>query len=182
MVSDTSSAFRRTWACDKFEASRSLVKVYPPSGVDTSTANTSEPLPSFYLNLPLGGLAAAVIIFTFRTPEAQCRHPGQTSSAKEKFLQMDLPGLILIIGAIQCLLLALYWGGVSEPWNSNNVIGTLVGFGLLTIVFIAVEFQQKQHAMLVHRLLKKREVWVGSAFSFLYVSDPLLFEPEELVC
>lgn len=82
---------------------------------------------------------------------------------------MDLPGLVLIIGALQCLLLALYWGGVTKPWNSNEVVGTLVGFGVLSVAFIAVEYQQGRYAMLVHRLLSKREVWVGSAFSFLYV-------------
>lgn len=79
---------------------------------------------------------------------------------------MDFPGLFLIIGAIECLLLALYWGGVSKPWNDNNVIGTLLGFGLLLVAFIAVEFKQGKHAMLVHSLLEKREVWVGSIFCF----------------
>ena len=79
---------------------------------------------------------------------------------------MDFPGLILIIGAVQCLLLAVYWGGILKPWNDNDVIGTLLGFGLLLVAFIAVEYKQGQYAMLVHKLLKKREVLVGSIFSF----------------
>lgn len=79
---------------------------------------------------------------------------------------MDFPGLVLAIGAMECLLLALYWGGISKPWNHNQVIGTLLGFGLLSIAFVAVEWRQGKRAMLVHNLIKKREVWVGSAVSF----------------
>ena len=79
---------------------------------------------------------------------------------------MDFPGLLLIIGAIQCLLLALYWGGVLKPWNHNKVIGILLGFGLLLAAFIAIEYKQGQHAMLVHNILGKREVWAGAMFSF----------------
>lgn len=79
---------------------------------------------------------------------------------------MDFPGLVLIIGAVQCLLLAVYWGGILKPWNHNDVIGTLLGFGLLLVAFVAVEYKQGQYAMLVHKLLKKREVLVGSMFSF----------------
>jgi hypothetical protein len=85
---------------------------------------------------------------------------------------MDFPGLVLIIGAVQCLLLAVYWGGILKPWKDNDVIGTLLGFGLLLVAFIAVEYKQGQHAMLVHKLLKKREVLVGSIFSF-FVSGAL---------
>lgn len=79
---------------------------------------------------------------------------------------MDFPGLILITGATQCLLLALYWGGILKPWDDKDVIGTLIGFGILLVAFIAVEYKQGQYAMLVHKLLKKREVWVGAMFCF----------------
>lgn len=79
---------------------------------------------------------------------------------------MDFPGLVLIVGSIQCLLMALYWGGVSKPWDANDVIGCLLGFGLLLLGFLFIEWQQGPYAMLVHKLLKKREVWSGSAFSF----------------
>ena len=85
---------------------------------------------------------------------------------------MDFPGLILIIGSVQCLLLAVYWGGILKPWNDNDVIGTLLGFGLLLVAFVAVEYKQGQYAMLVHKLLKKREVLVGAVFSF-FISGAL---------
>jgi hypothetical protein len=127
---------------------------------------------SFYINLPVGALATAIIFFTFSTPQTQRNHPDRKASAREKFLQMDFPRLVLIVGSIQCLLTALYWGGVSKPWDANDVIGCLLGFGLLLLGFVFVEWQQGPYAMLVHKLLKKREVWSGSAFSF-FISGSL---------
>ena len=59
-----------------------------------------------------------------------------------------------------------------KPWNDNDVIGTLLGFGLLLVAFVAVEYKQGQYAMLVHKLLKKREVLVGAIFSF-FISGAL---------
>jgi hypothetical protein len=105
---------------------------------------------SFYINLPIGGFAAIIISITFYTPSVQKSHPDRHAST----------------GALQCLLLALYWGGVLKPWAHTDVIGTLVGFGVLTLTFVAVEYRQGPYAMLVNDLLKKREVWVGGVFSF----------------
>lgn len=120
----------------------------------------------------MGVIATAIIFFTFSTPQAQRNHPDRKASYGEKFLQMDFPGLVLIVGAIQCLLLALYWGGVSKRWDSNDVIGCLLGFGLLLLGFIFIEWAQGPYAMLVHKLLKKREVWTGAVFSF-FISGAL---------
>jgi len=85
---------------------------------------------------------------------------------------MDLPGLVLIVGCIQCLLMALYWGGISKPWDDEVVEGCLLGFGLQLVLFILIEWGQGPQAMLVHKLLKKREVWSGAAFSF-FISGSL---------
>lgn len=143
-----------------------------PYDTSASTSRNADERYSFYINLPIGGFAAAVIFFTFSTPKSQRTSLDRSASWKERLLQMDFPGLLLIIGAMQCLLLALFWAGVSKPWDSNDVIGSLLGFGLLAVAFVAVEYQQGQYAMLVHKLLKKREVWVGNAFSF-FISGSL---------
>jgi len=121
----------------------------------------------FYINLPVGGISAAIIFFTFSTPQVQRRDPARKANLGEKILQMDLPGTFIILAGIVCLLLSLQWGGTSKAWNSADVIGTLVGFGLLTITFIVVEYFQGDRAMLVPHVLKKREIWAGGAFSFL---------------
>ena len=58
----------------------------------------------FYVNLPIGGVAAAVIILTFHAPPAA---KPQEATLKEKILQMDLPGTFVILGAIICFLLGM---------------------------------------------------------------------------
>ncbi len=108
-----------------------------------------------------------IILFIFKSPKGSVSEEAHNASYKEKLLQMDLIGAGLILAAVVCLLLALQWGGVTNPWNSSEVIGTFVGFGLITIVFLVVEWWQGSRALILPRILKKREIWSGSAFSFL---------------
>ncbi len=121
-------------------------------------------LSSFYINLPFGAVAAACIVFFFHTP----KHAQPTrASWKEKLLQMDLSGASIIFAAVICYLLALQWGGVAKPWSSADVIGTLVGFGVLVIVFLVNEYFQSTRALLLPAILKDRTIALGCAFSFL---------------
>lgn len=117
----------------------------------------------FYINLPIGGLSAAVIFFFFKTPAAA--RP-QKASLKEKILQMDLPGSFTIMGAVVCYLLAMQWGGTSRSWSSGDVIGTLVTFGVLIIVFIGIEWYSGDYALVQFRFLRDRTIAAQSAFVF----------------
>ncbi|CAF9943528.1 MAG: hypothetical protein ALECFALPRED_000547 [Alectoria fallacina] len=117
----------------------------------------------FYINLPFGAVAAACIVFFFHTPKHA--KPAQ-ASWKEKLLQMDISGASIIFAAVICYLLALQWGGVAKPWNSADVVGTLVGFGLLVILFLVNEYFQGARALLLPAILKDRTIALGCAFSF----------------
>lgn len=119
---------------------------------------------SFYINLPIGGVAAAFVIFILRVPEH-----GKPTQAPflEKLLQMDLLGVASITGSIICYLLALQWGGGLKAWNNSAVIGTLIGFILLLIVFIVNEVLQKDRALLLRSLLRSYTFAGGCIFSFL---------------
>jgi hypothetical protein len=77
---------------------------------------------------------------------------------------MDLPGTGLIMAAVICYILALQDGGVTKPWNSSVVIGLLVGFVLIMIVFGIVEYLQKDRALLLPRLMKDRTMLVCCIF------------------
>jgi MFS transporter, DHA2 family, glioxin efflux transporter len=83
---------------------------------------------------------------------------------KEKILQMDLPGAFLLMGAFVCLILALQWGGVTKPWSDGSVIGVLVAFGVILIIFVVFEWWQDERALIVPRLLKQRTIWLLSIF------------------
>ena len=121
----------------------------------------------FYINLPLGAVSVAIMFFMFQSPTASRSDATRQATIVEKVKQMDIPGIVTITAAMLCLLLALQWGGVTKSWGSADVVGTLVGFGLLVIVFVVVEWMQGDHAMIVPDIMKQRVVIVGSVFSFL---------------
>ena len=117
----------------------------------------------FYINLPIGGASAAVILLFFQAPAAA---QPQKASLKEKLLQMDLLGSFTIMGAVVCYLLAMQWGGTSKAWSSGDVIGTLVAFGVLIIAFVGIEWYSGDYALVQFRFLKQRTVAAQSAFVF----------------
>ncbi|KAI1044918.1 hypothetical protein LB505_014380 [Fusarium chuoi] len=122
----------------------------------------------FYINLPIGGLAILVILLTFKTPAGV---KVVDATLKEKLLQMDFIGTALVMGASLSLLLALQYGGVTHAWNSSVVIGLLVGFVLMIITLIAVEFWLGERAMLTPRLIGQRTVWVNAIWSFFFAGS-----------
>lgn len=65
----------------------------------------------FYINLPIGGLSAVIILVFFKAPKAAKPQP---APMKEKILQLDLGGAFMIMAAIVCLILALQWGGTTK--------------------------------------------------------------------
>lgn len=77
---------------------------------------------------------------------------------KEKLLHMDFLGAFLLLRAVICFLLAMQWGGVSKPWSSSDMIGTLVGAAIILIVFIVVEVYLGERAALNTRLLRMKSI------------------------
>ncbi|KAF4953593.1 hypothetical protein FGADI_5929 [Fusarium gaditjirri] len=122
----------------------------------------------FYINLPIGGLAVLVILLTFKTPAGA---KVVDATLKEKLLQMDFIGTALVMGASLSLLLALQYGGVTHSWNSSIVIGLLVGFVLMVIALIGVEFWLGERAMLTPRLIRQRTVWVNAVWGFFFTGS-----------
>lgn len=104
----------------------------------------------FYINLPVGGLAAAIVLIFLRIPsEAK---PVE-ASWKEKFLQMDLLGAVLVMCLIISYMLALQYGGQTKAWDSSVVIGLLVGSFAIFVTCIIWEIYQGERAMVVPRIV-----------------------------
>ncbi len=122
----------------------------------------------FYINLPIGGVSALIIFFFFRTPSGA--KPAE-ATLKEKLLQMDPVGTVLIMGGVISYILALQYGGQTYPWNDSKVIGLLVGFILILAVFAAWEVFNGERAMIVPRLMKDRTVWVNAVYAFFFASS-----------
>lgn len=89
--------------------------------------------------------------------------------------ELDLPGAGLLTAAITFLLLVLQWGGKEYPWNNGRVIGLLVGFVVLIIVFIGMQVWLGEKATLPPRIMGQRTVAAGSVFVTLFGASAYLF-------
>lgn len=117
----------------------------------------------FWINLPFGGISLAVVFFFFTNPERKYSH----LPIRTRLANIDMAGAVFLICAIVSLLLALQWGGFTYAWSDSKVWGTLLGFGLLILVFVAIQFYQKDRATIPLRVFKQRTIWVSCVFSAL---------------
>lgn len=122
----------------------------------------------FYINLPIGAVSVVIIFFLFHTPAHAKPAPG---TLREKLLQMDPVGTILVMGAVISYILALQYGGQTAAWNSGKVIGLLVAFVVLSIIFAAWEYFNGERSMIVPRLIASRNVWPNALFAFFFASS-----------
>ncbi|KAK7592325.1 hypothetical protein V3481_006946 [Fusarium oxysporum f. sp. vasinfectum] len=119
----------------------------------------------FYINLPIGGVSAAIILFCFSTPPQSVP---AVVPYREKLLQMDPLGTALIMGFTTSFLLALQYGGIQYAWGSSMVIGLFAGSGLILAAFVVLEWFQGERSMITPRLLKDRTLYISSAYAFFF--------------
>ncbi|KAF9884655.1 hypothetical protein FE257_001408 [Aspergillus nanangensis] len=117
----------------------------------------------FYINLPIGGFVMVVLLLALQLPS-----PAQSTplSVRQFLWQLDLPGCILILGALVCYLLVLQSGGITKPWDSAQSIGLLVGWVLLTAAFALVEWYQGEEALLASHHLRSHGILTCCIFAF----------------
>lgn len=117
-----------------------------------------------YSNLPIGAVAF-VLIFIFLKLEPT-EHSKQ-GSFMSRVKRLDLIGIVLIVASVCCLVLALHWGNeTNASWRSSRVIGLFIGFGLLLIAFMYVQWREGDLATIPIRVLKQRSILMGSLFAF----------------
>ncbi|KAK2772864.1 MFS drug efflux [Colletotrichum kahawae] len=85
---------------------------------------------AFYINLPIGGLAAPVYLWMLPSPDPQ---PGAT--LWQRLREIDWVGAPLMLGAIICFTMGISFGGVMYDWDSGQEIALFVVAGVLFIVF-----------------------------------------------
>ncbi|KAL8900472.1 MAG: hypothetical protein Q9207_005687 [Kuettlingeria erythrocarpa] len=118
----------------------------------------------FWINLPFGGVVLLTVIFFARIP------PRKDSDLtwKMKLKQLDLIGATLLIGALVSLLLALQWGGISYPWRRSVVWGCLLGFALITPLFVAWQLYMKDSATIPPRIISRKVVVCNVLFTSVF--------------
>uniref|UniRef100_P9WEH4 MFS-type transporter ltbE n=1 Tax=Aspergillus luteorubrus TaxID=2715282 RepID=LTBE_ASPLT len=118
----------------------------------------------FWINLPFGAVALVLVWFTLRKPPPAVK--GNLLWV-QKLRQLDLPGATLLLGATTCLNLALQWGGIVYPWSDSKVFGCLIGFGLLLITFLCLQWRGKENANIPLRIFRSRTVSASCGFMML---------------
>ena len=81
----------------------------------------------FYVNLPVGGLALAVIAVTMPRRSTRQQH------------SIDWVGAAVLATGTTALLLGLVWGGNQYPWGSPEVVTALAAAAVALAVFALVE-------------------------------------------
>jgi len=110
---------------------------------------------AFYINLPLGVAALAVLVFGLR-------HLKETRTKVE----FDPAGLALFVLTVTPPLLALSWGGRDFAWTDPLVLGLLAGSLVFGGLFLLVE-RRSAHPLLPPWLFQNRDFNLAALGIFL---------------
>ncbi|KAG9094278.1 hypothetical protein FRC06_010981 [Ceratobasidium sp. 370] len=127
----------------------------------------------FYMNLPLAGIALALVLAFLRlnTPK---------DSFKHKITRIDWIGNLLVIGSTASTILALTWAGAKYPWSSYRVLVPLiVGLAGLAVAF-AYEFTLAVEPIIPRELLSNRTSlsgYLGTFFHGVVITSVIYYLP-----
>lgn len=116
----------------------------------------------FYINLPIGAITILIIALYFKSPK---RKTQVVTTWKQKLESMDPIGAAVFLPAVICALLALQWGGTKYEWSNPRIIVLFVLFGILTIVFIAIQRWKGENATVPPRIIKQRTMASAAWFA-----------------
>ncbi|MER8011025.1 MULTISPECIES: MFS transporter [unclassified Streptomyces] len=108
----------------------------------------------FYVNLPVGVIALAVIAAVLRIPRKQTRHV------------IDYLGTFLIASVATCLVLVASLGGTTWGWGSAQIVGLAVLGVVLAVAFVAVE-RRAAEPVLPLKLFRIRTFTLSAVISFI---------------
>jgi MFS family permease len=109
----------------------------------------------FYVNLPVGFVALAILYFFFPLVKAQ----------KATNFKIDFAGSVSLVAAIVPFLLALSWGGRDYPWASPVILG-MEAAGVLFAAFVFVELRAA-HPIVDLALFRNSIVSIALSTAFL---------------
>lgn len=108
----------------------------------------------FYVNLPVGVVALAVIATALRIPRRTAHHV------------IDYLGTFLIAAVATCLVLVASLGGTTWSWGSAQIIGLAVLGVVLAVAFVAVE-RRAAEPVLPLKLFRVRTFTLAAVISFI---------------
>ncbi|MGW6541353.1 DHA2 family efflux MFS transporter permease subunit [Streptomyces massasporeus] len=108
----------------------------------------------FYVNLPVGVVALAVIAAVLHIPRTAQRHV------------IDYLGTFLIAAVATCLVLVASLGGTTWAWGSWQIVGLAVLGVLLAVAFVAAE-RRAAEPVLPLKLFRVRTFTLAALISFV---------------
>ncbi|MET7379337.1 MDR family MFS transporter [Streptomyces sp. NPDC005526] len=108
----------------------------------------------FYVNLPVGVVALAVIAAALHIPRKAQRHV------------IDYLGTVLIASVATCLVLVASLGGTTWGWGSPQVVGLVLLGAVLACLFVAVE-RRTAEPVLPLKLFRVRTFTLSAVISFI---------------
>ncbi|MFF6912585.1 DHA2 family efflux MFS transporter permease subunit [Streptomyces sp. NPDC012466] len=108
----------------------------------------------FYVNLPVGVVALAVIAAVLHIPRTARRHV------------IDYLGTFLIAAVATCLVLVASLGGTTWAWGSWRIVGLAVLGVVLAVAFVAVE-RRAAEPVLPLKLFRVRTFTLSAVISFV---------------
>ncbi|USP72866.1 aflatoxin efflux pump aflt [Curvularia clavata] len=117
----------------------------------------------FYINLPIGAFTFVAVLFFLRIKAP----PKTTLSIFAQIKRLDPIGLLFFAPSMVCLILALQWGGTTDPWSAPKIIGLFVAFAVTFIAFLIVEFKMPETAMAPRRVVCNRSMAGAMLFAFI---------------
>lgn len=122
-----------------------------------------------YSNVPIGAVVFMLLLIFLRVNTGVQKQRSKIPiSIRDRLLQFDPLGAVLIIAAICSLLLALQWGEQTMPWDSAKVIGLCIGSGLMFCAFFLLQWKLGDRATLPLSVLKQRSILSGALFMFFF--------------
>ncbi|KEF58863.1 uncharacterized protein A1O9_03706 [Exophiala aquamarina CBS 119918] len=110
----------------------------------------------FWINLPIGGLTAVVMLL-IRFPPYKARKTKWTF--RDIVNDFDLLGFAVFAPSCIMLLLALQWGGITYAWSSATLIGLIGGSVGGFSTFALWEYHHGEAAMIPFSLVRRRVVY-----------------------
>lgn len=126
----------------------------------------TDPVLGFYMNLPIGALVGALLLFT-RIPDQKPKQPAREILRSVILQKFDLIGFVLFAPASIMLLLALQYGGNGFSWDSATVIGLFCGSVATFVVFALWERHMGIEAMIPGHLACDKIVLSSSLLSMM---------------
>jgi EmrB/QacA subfamily drug resistance transporter len=117
---------------------------------------------AFYVNLPVGFVALAILYFCFPHIRAQ----------KGANFRIDYAGSLALVASIAPLLLALSWGGRDYAWASPLIIGLMLAGILFGALFFFIELRSADPIV---NLALFRNAIVSVALSTAFLTSAAMF-------